>query len=36
MLHIYSLEQYIADLVQEAHSRQSASTILRLVLDQLL
>jgi hypothetical protein len=36
MLPLYSLEQYLADLVQEAHSRQSLSTILRLVLDQLL
>lgn len=36
MLHSSSLEQYMADLVQEAHSRQSLSTILRLVLDQLL
>lgn len=36
MLHISSLEQYMADLVQELHSRQSLFTILRLVLDQLL
>jgi len=36
MLPIYRLEQYLADLVQEAHSRQSLSTILRLVLSQFL